>query len=709
MRRCAFLGAVAVALALVPATARAWFDRMSDAEKAVYYDDAGWLGKLLDNGADPNGTGTLWFWDFGQSNVPLLEIAVVWKRPRTTALLVDHGADPNAGGALARAAAFSGRTVRLLLEHGGNVNAKDRSGATALHAAAAAGREDIIRLLIASGADIRLVDDRGVCPLQAAAAENHREAARLLASLGLPWTIDAAAALGENRRLAELLANPRTKAPFAIDPLRAAVEHGHVEAARLLLEHGRPRGPEPPDPPDLLRRAISAGDVRMVRVLLDHGADADAASGDASSYSRPLIQAAGDGRRSIVRLLLERGADINREGEDHTTALTEAIKNGHAAIARVLLDHGADPNAGQGFLHDGPLSCAVERDSPDMVKLLLQHGAKVRPETPRWHLHGAGPEVVQALLDAGLDVNTRFEDGTTLLHLAERQSVARLLLDGGADVHARTKEGLSPVDCTWDRSIARLLIDRGADWSPWPAVLLGNLDELRGSLAGGAQMGAVPPHGLPLLHFAARYGANAEAIRLLAEAGGDVNGPAERRDGTTPLLEAIQADRSDSVRVLLACGADPNRSNEEGGQAPLCLAVARGLEGVVTQLLDSGADPNAADKMGSTALHITARPPGRRMQGGGPIPGLGGDGPRRVRIAALLLQRGANANAVDDYKETPLHEAACSGRANIARLLIDHGADVNQRDCGGRTPLRLAEFHRHGVVASLLRQHEAEK
>jgi hypothetical protein len=123
------VGLAVAVLAWLPTAAGAWLDRMSDVEKAVYYDDE-WLATLLDEGADPNGTGTLWYWDFGMSGVPLVEMAVGWSRSRTLALLLDRGADPNAGHALARAVARNPRAVRLLLERGAAVNAQDEAGRT---------------------------------------------------------------------------------------------------------------------------------------------------------------------------------------------------------------------------------------------------------------------------------------------------------------------------------------------------------------------------------------------------------------------------------------------------------------------------------------------------------------------------------------------------------------------------------------------------
>jgi ankyrin repeat protein len=51
---------------------------------------------------------------------------------------------------------------------------------------------------------------------------------------------------------------------------------------------------------------------------------------------------------------------------------------------------------------------------------------------------------------------------------------------------------------------------------------------------------------------------------------------------------------------------------------------------------------------------------------------------------------------------TPLHAAAHANRAEIAKLLIDHGADVNALDLDGKTPMHHTTFHKAKAVAKLL-------
>jgi ankyrin repeat protein len=71
-------------------------------------------------------------------------------------------------------------------------------------------------------------------------------------------------------------------------------------------------------------------------------------------------------------------------------------------------------------------------------------------------------------------------------------------------------------------------------------------------------------------------------------------------------------------------------------------------------------------------------------------------------ILELLIAEGADVNARDNYKWTPLNYAAHGGHKEIAELLITAGADVNARDKDGKTPFDVAS---NDETAELLRKH----
>ncbi len=109
----------------------------------------------------------------------------------------------------------------------------------------------------------------------------------------------------------------------------------------------------------------------VVQVLLKYHADVDAGS---QRYT-PLHLASLYGHPKVARLLLERGADVNRKADHGDTPLrflSEA--DGNLKIAQMLLDHGADPNA-RSISGWNTLHAAFRKGHRGLAQLLLKRGA----------------------------------------------------------------------------------------------------------------------------------------------------------------------------------------------------------------------------------------------------------------------------------------------------------------------------------------------
>ncbi|TEA14029.1 Ankyrin-3 [Colletotrichum sidae] len=190
-----------------------------------------------------------------------------------------------------------------------------------------------------------------------------------------------------------------------------------------------------------LTAAAYDGTLEIVRLLLDKGADVNCEDGWA------LQAAAAEGHYDVVKELLDRGADVNALTENANfpqgTALQAACESGKVEIVTLLIERGANPDLGAG--EDGcPLMAAATRGEQAIVELLVNAKAEV-------NVFGGSDnstvliisvvnlpvDSLRILLDAGADINLEDRDGDTPLILAAREGdadCARFLLDHGADI-----------------------------------------------------------------------------------------------------------------------------------------------------------------------------------------------------------------------------------------------------------------------------------
>jgi ankyrin repeat protein len=199
------------------------------------------------------------------------------------------------------------------------------------------------------------------------------------------------------------------------------------------------------------------------------------------------------------------------------------------------------------------------------------------------------------------------------------------------------------------------------------AVMRGDAELVRRLADAGGDVNLADDLGRTPLHFARAP----DVIALLSELGCEPN--AVDSMGDTPLSRALSTVDPkctvECVRALVEAGAGPNRRVR--GEFPLAIAVRLERSDLVDVLLGLDIDVQARAENGRTILHEVIR------------------SPKDWDIRAFV-RRGADPSAQDDNGVSPLHLAVAAGLAENARTLVKVGADVNAADSTGRTPLHLA-------------------
>ncbi len=215
----------------------------------------------------------------------------------------------------------SWETFKYLIDHGANINAKDRSGNTGLIIEAGNGNEERVKYLIDHGADVNAQNRRRLTALYYAAPSGHENIVKYLVEYG---------------------ADPNKENDFGETPLHLAASSGHENIVKYLVEHRANVNVENIDGETALYFAAAKGHENIVEYLVEHGADLN--KEDDTGWTA-LHLAAQKGHENIVKYLAEHGADLNKENEIGQTALHLAAGDGWENVVKYLVEHGADINA----------------------------------------------------------------------------------------------------------------------------------------------------------------------------------------------------------------------------------------------------------------------------------------------------------------------------------------------------------------------------
>jgi ankyrin repeat protein len=518
--------------------------------------------------------------------------------------------------------------LKLLLKNGGNPNAVDQRGMTALMIAVDDGKPEHVEMLLAAGADVSTIDIYGRMALHIAAQRNNIDMATPLLAAGAP--IEATDKHGQTP-----LACAARRIPNAV-------------AVRSLLKAGANPNVRDHDGSTPLINSANINESELVELLLQHGADPNATDKEGNTA---ILHAVTRNAQS-VRALIQAGAKLDVVTKDGSTLLHKAARHSRADVVELLLKNGLDINLTDRY-GNSPIHCAAAAADPDVLRHLIEHGAALMAAA------GQGtPEVIRILVQAGAEINAVDNSNETALHLAVRlgNQIANIesLCQAGADPNIKTKDGRTPL--------AYLCRDRVSESEPKATAASARL-----LISAGADPDSRVAGALRVLQRVIENNQTELAIVLL-EAGADPNAILD--DGITPLMLAMSGD-AEIVKALLRAGADINARNERGFNA-LMVASSKTSPQTIVALIEAGIDLNATNAEGDTALIRAAR------------------SDNEAAVVVMLIEAGAAIDKANLQGETALMHAVQRKTTEHASALLAAGADVDARTATGRTPLHFA-------------------
>jgi len=475
------------------------------------------------------------------------------------------------------------------------------------------------------------------------------------------------------------------------DVLLQMAKDRRYEAIAAILETARARSTRTrPSRDHAIHTAAEAGDVARVRALLD--ADPTLLNQGDREGATPLQRAIIGRARRVVRLLLDRGADIHAahpgpEGLRHVRlqAIDFAIWGGRSTVrptgwrwlflcvrelARRLRSRG---NARPGPVHD-----------PAIVRLLLARGAAY--DLP---------------IAAALGHLTR---------------VAAMLDRDPARIREARPNGQlalsAAVGFGHDR-IARLLLDRGAD-PTWP--------DAYGSSRGSALHAAARAGSRPMVEVLLAHGADpngfvdAAGNAVFAARTPEIRALLVAHGGALDPYDLVWLDEDDDVMRRVKEDPDSARAGCGGVFTAVC---TRGKRDLLRRLLDAGIRCDASaggchsyllEQPDMLRSMLSKRGPGSRLPDGDGVTLLHETcahvAPRiRVECAAIRLDADATISARDDeYRSTPLAWAARNNLPDMVDFLIARGVPTSlPNDELWATPLAWATARGHSRIVDMLR------
>eukprot|EP01121_Diplochlamys_sp_Union-15-3_P006774 TRINITY_DN1729_c0_g2_i1.p1 TRINITY_DN1729_c0_g2~~TRINITY_DN1729_c0_g2_i1.p1 ORF type:complete len:706 (+),score=130.91 TRINITY_DN1729_c0_g2_i1:126-2243(+) len=594
--------------------------------------------------------------------------------------------------------------VALLLEKGSDINLQNNFGNTALHIvcslsnpAKVFNNEKLIQALLTAGAKTDVSNTNGDTPLHIAAKHGNVTSITLLLQKGAdinvkgkggttPFHLIAKNILPQNltKSFMHLLIQYGADNSVTDDEGKSATDY-NVELKKLCTGIKNRLQIQLDKFAELARQKKWHRVTSILKLFTKDQLQKFINNTGKDTQRTALHYAANQGLIDIVKLLLQKGADVNASDRNGRRPIGYCYRK-HHDVSQLLLKAGANID----YLEDGNtlLVNAVKRDSYNNVVKLLELGASpyVCDKHNKPLITLTNDKRILDLLKRRIDI-TKIKG---LLHAVIKDRDSKLLqkyISQGADINEKDSEGKTPMHiaalCNNEDAL-RILVSKGAyleekdntGKSPLIYGMMFGLNFLEVLLDIGASLDTKDNEGLTPLHHAAKSYSSEDLVQFLLQKNIDFNAKDNKQRSVFHFIT-----KASLIPMLVNKGIDINARDLKGKTA-----LHYSIVGIEKQLIDAlithGASVNIADLEGNTPLHVAVLK----------YSNFYGD-----FALKLLLSKGADCNAENNRGETPLFLAAVSSNENVLAMLLSTCPNINQKNSKGQTLLhQVIESHNNG-------------
>ncbi|XP_051169281.1 ankyrin-2-like [Leptopilina boulardi] len=349
----------------------------------------------------------------------------------------------------------------------------------------------LVDILLKNGADVNIVNEDGKTPLYVATKLNNIQLVEILLKNGAD--VNIANHLGETA-------------------LYVATEENNIQLVDILLKNGAKLNGQDNFRKSIRRAAVN-NNIELIKILFKHGAK--------------VYQ-------------LDKAYEGRTDKESSMTALHIAVKYRNFEMVKLLMTNGFDRIDAINELGETPLDLSIQSNCLDVVKLLIENGAKIRSKPVLEEaLHFGNLELWKYLLTCNSTIIPKKFLCDSELHSAVRASQVEIVEEIIKKEASKVKFDLRSCGC-----------------AVYIAVENGNEEILKILLTAGFSIENFL--GINPLHVAATF-KYTQLVELLLKFGANINSRTDKHE-ITPLDFAAAAGHANMVKFLLDFGADPIKS-----------------------------------------------------------------------------------------------------------------------------------------------------